>query len=128
MLDREKEIRELVLALIDSTAIYVANRIENDKNKSVYINSISRCYAICDNLDNEDSLHRMRLDLLEILRHSINNFSVGFEIFSNVKKYHIMGIEQSLDIVESLLKRFDGHHPYADIPHRRSILVYGYKI
>ena len=129
MSDNRKEIIELVRALIDSTATYVAPRIDNDKNKFAYIRAMSRCYTICGSMQNADDLAATKFELLKVLHDFTTKCPKRrFEFFSNTRKYYMLGIEHSLDIVDSLTKRFDGHAPHSDVIFPRSILeVFGYE-
>jgi len=119
MTANRKEMVELILGLIDSTCNYVAPRIQGDSDRFAYVRAVSRCFAVCNTL--EDDFNKMRLELLRMMYAS--DHPVKFEFFSSNKKYYKMGIEHVLDIVECISRRFDvDNHISTDKSHTRSVL------
>lgn len=129
MKSNDKEIIELLRILMNSMCVYVAPRIQNDKNRFAYVRAMSRCFAVCNDLENKEDLAKIKLELLKVLREHVKTPPPRFEIFSATSKYYKLGIEHSLDVVESLTKRFKGDFPYADIASTKTILeVYSHEV
>ena len=118
----KNEIGELVQILINSTCNYVAPRIVNEENRFAYIKAMCRCLSVCNSEEGEGDLTKIKINLLKVVHDSIKNPQAGWKLFSSTDKYYKMGIAQSLDIVESISRRFDGEHPYPDEFLVRSIL------
>jgi len=119
-----KDPTELVRTLMHSTATYVALHIDNEKNRFAYLRAMSRCFAACNKIDTKNNIGNMRTELLAVMHDAtVNHKSNRFEFFSDTRKYYMMGIEHSLDIVKSISKRFDlGYLSMTEEHFERSIL------
>jgi hypothetical protein len=100
--------------------MYTASHIQNEKNRFAYVRAMSRCLETCR--VNKSSIKRIRAELVKLRKDAPKTFMGRLELFSNTKKYYMLGIEHSLEVVESIGIRFDKGYSHADRWFIRSIL------
>jgi hypothetical protein len=122
MLGEKEEIAKLVRTLIDSTCTYTALHIGNEKNRFAYVKAMGRCLSICSSDVNKDDIAKMKAELLKVKKDSIVNMIRRFEMFSNTNGFYRLGVGHSLDIIESIQRRFETGYAHADDFFIRSIL------
>ena len=122
MLSDKRESAELVRILINSTCTYMALHISNEKNRFAYVRAMSRCLNVCSERYNRNDTNRMRSEILKLKKDSLKNLTPRFEIFARTNRYYKLGIGQSLDIIESIQRRFENGGSYADEYFVKSIL------
>jgi hypothetical protein len=122
MLSEKKAAAELVKILLDSTCLYTALHIKNEKNRFAYVKGVSRCLNICSELSTKNDTQKMLKALYKYRREAPDKFTWRFEIFCNTKRYYMLGVHQSIAVVESINTRFEKGHSYADEYFVRSIL------
>ena len=99
MSEDRKEIIELMKALIDSTRSYVSVRIQNKDNKLAYLQAIDRCFTLCEVARDKAALE---LGILALMYYAPQRS--GW--FNRTNEYYKLGIDHSLDVVQSISKRF----------------------
>lgn len=107
--DLTKDGISAVRILIYSTYVYTVRGIRNKKDKFAYSKAMRRCYYICSKEIGNAELINIRLELSKLLYSTRRNWQSRFEIFCDTKRSYETGIEQCLDIVNSIDKRFNGH-------------------
>lgn len=122
MLSQKKEIAELVRILIDSTCTYTALHISNEKNRFAYVRAMSRCLNICLEKPNRNDTEKMRRELVKLRRDAPKTLLKRYELFGRTNHYYMLGIQQSLEVVESIHVRFEKGYSWADEYFVRSIL------
>src|ERR1700677_3799162 len=122
MLSEKEEIAKLVRTLIDSTCTYQALHIGNEKNRFAYVKAMGRCLSVCSSEANRGDIVKMKVELLKVKKDSIVNLVCRFEVISNTNSFYRLGVGQSLDIVESIQRRFETGYAHADDFFIRSIL------
>ena len=110
---------------MDSTCTYIALHIKNEKNRFAYVRAMSRCLNVCNDRLVRGDTARMKDELLKIKRDTVKNMLPRFEIFSSTNKYYRLGVGQSLDVIESIQRRFERGYSHADEFFVRSILKGG---
>lgn len=120
-----KTTSDAIRTLIESTFTHVSRTILNKSNKEAYIKAMRRGYYICSEEANSDNARRMHEQLNKFHKELPTMLSKRYTLFSEPNRYYRMGIEHCLDIVKSMLIRFeDGYsHPdetFADTILRRS--------
>jgi hypothetical protein len=121
-MSQKKEIAEMVRILIDSTCTYSASNIYNERNRFAYVRAMSRCLNLCMSKPNKNDIGKMRVELLKLRREVPKTFTWRWEPFSDTKRYYMLGIYQSLEVVESIHVRFEKGYSWADEYFVRSIL------
>jgi len=122
MLSQHEEVCKLMRTLLNSTCVYSLSRIANVTNQYAYLKSMKRCYYICSENMNGNDLLRMETALLKLRRDTPKTFMRRIELFSNVKDHYMLGIDHSLDIVQSMIARFEKGYAHADEFFVRNIL------
>lgn len=118
MSDHNKEMERITQVLIGSACTWTASKIWHESNRFAYVKAMSRCSTECKG----KSVSDMRTILLKLQRDTPRTFVKRFELFSNVKRYYMLGIEMSLEIVESMNTRFEKGYSHADEYFVRNIL------
>jgi len=118
----KEEIAKLVRILIDSTCTYQALHISNEKNRFAYVKAMARCLSVCSSEPYRGDIVKMKVELLRVKKDSIVHMCHRFEVFSNTNGFYRLGVGQSLDIVESIQRRFETGYAHADDFFVRSIL------
>jgi len=81
-----------------------------------------RCYYLCSEECVGDDLSQMLTQLRKMQANTPKTFLSRFEIFSNVKRHYMLGVAHSLDIVNSIHKRFITGSGHPDTIFIKSIL------
>ena len=102
MRDNDKEKAELVQTLIRATRDFVALSIQNESNKIAYLAAMYECDDVCYAAHDAPT---MKLGLMALMYYAPTR---RVEWSSDIGKYYKLAIEHSLDIVDSISKRFDG--------------------
>lgn len=122
MLNRNKDICDLARTLMSSTCTHTAAHIWLEKNRFAYVKAMSYCYHICSEGESGNDINLMRDKLYRLRRTVPSKFIKRFELFHATKGYYIMGVHHALDVVESMITRFEKGYSYADEFFVRSIL------
>lgn len=118
MSDYDKELERVTQILMGSACTWTASKIWHEANRFAYVKAMSRCAFECRG----KSLNDQRTILLKLRRNTPSTFTKRFEVFSNVKRYYMLGIEMSLEVVESMITRFEKGYSHADEYFVRNIL------
>lgn len=102
----------LVTLLMESTAKYVSTRIYYSKDKDSYLSAMRLCLTLCKNIKNDD-FKSMKDELVNFRGDAAKSIS-NFEIFTNSKKFYLLGVDNSIDILDSFINRFDKEHSSPD--------------
>jgi hypothetical protein len=113
-LRRTPDASDLARILIESTALFTRSRILHTDDLAQYTKSLNHCIYICSYERNGNDLVAMNKDLMRYAVDSLAGVSVGFELFSDIKRHHMMAIHQVSDIVTSMYKRFETGHSDSD--------------
>lgn len=118
MTNHDKDLEQLVNTLMGSACTWTASKIYNQANRFAYVRAVSRCAYEC----RDKSVDDMKTALLKLRRNTPGTFMRRWELFSNVKRYYMLGIEMSLEVVESINVRFEKGHSHEDERFVRNIL------
>lgn len=101
-----KDVANLIRILMQSTRAHVYSSIMNPKDREAYLKAMNRCYFLCSQTVTGDNPVLMLKNLQKMKKTLPQAFNQRFEIFSNVKKYYLLGVQQSIEIVLSMQDRF----------------------
>lgn len=104
-----EEAAEIARILMESTCAHYMVRINHEADAAAYLKAMKACYYVCSKSTNGDDIVRMKRQLIKLKLSSEKNIQNRFEIFSDTKKAYLAGIDQCIDIVDSVTKRFTGH-------------------
>lgn len=97
---------------MESTCVYVSDKISHDKDKKAYVKAMRHCYYLCSTQCAGDDTYKMLSVLSKLERNAPSTLMRRFEIFSNTKHHYMLGVAHALDIVRTIHTRFvtgDGH-------------------
>ena len=108
---QSRDTAEVVRVLMESTCIFVSDRIYYSVDREAYIHAMERCYLVCSEKISKDNLISMEQGLIK-LRDEEPNWLFNFRAapYGDVKKHNLMAINQCIDIVQSVRQRFDIDH------------------
>lgn len=113
---------ELVRTLIDSTCTYIASNVDREGDRFAYVRAMSRCLNLCTDASCQNDVNKMKKELLKLRKDASKSLRKRFELFGNTNRYYMLGIQHSLEVVESIGTRFDKGYSHADEFFVRSIL------
>src|ERR1035437_1927632 len=103
----------LAQTLIYSTSKRIACSIANKKSRNSYLIAVDRCLRCLYDYKSA-GLHRVKRELELLIISTPKTFSIRFEVFSDTKGSYMLGIRHSLDVVNSIIIRFDTGYTSAD--------------
>jgi hypothetical protein len=109
-----QDANELAKELINSTTNHVINKIHYQNDRYAYLRGMR--YAYCSL--KETSLKEAITLIEKKKKLSDKEFIPRLELFCDVKKYYVMALDHSLDILRSLKNRFVEHEPYSDFNYK----------
>lgn len=115
-----KEICDLARTLLGSICTHVAFHIKKEKYRHTYVRAVSRCYSLCSEKESGNDLVTMR-SKLSTLRATLPKH-LNKRWFSSENGYYIMGVEHSMDALDSILTRFVKGYSSEDEVFVRNIL------
>ena len=121
-MNHKKDIASLVFTLIDSTCTFTALHIDSEKSRFAYVRAMSRCLNLCSDEQNRNDIEKMRTALWKLRKEASKSLLKRYELFGRTNYHYMLGIQQSIEVVESIHIRFEKGHSWTDEHFVRSIL------
>jgi hypothetical protein len=103
-----------------STCTHVAYHINKEKYRFSYVRAMSRCYNLCSEKESGNDLWLMKSKLVAM--RAIAPKQLKKRWFSSENGYYMMGVQHSIDVVDSILTRFVKGYSSEDEVFVRNIL------